>query len=120
MIEKYVEAYNRFDISGMLTDLHDKVVFQNVSGDTVNLKTESKGAFQKQAEAALGYFSERRQTITNWEQVSPEVIRIGIAYRGVLAIDFPNGMKAGEVLELTGQSEFIFQEQQIISITDRS
>ncbi|MEL6836505.1 MAG: nuclear transport factor 2 family protein [Bacteroidota bacterium] len=120
IIEKYVEAYNRFDISGMLRDLHEEVVFQNISGGEVNLKTEGKTAFREQAEAAKHYFSERRQTITNWEYVSPDLVRIGIAYRGVLAVDLPNGMKAGELLELTGSSVFQFRRQQIIGIVDES
>ncbi len=120
MIENYVNAYNRFDINGMLADLHEEVVFQNFSGDEVSLKTESKAAFRTQAEVALNYFSERQQSITSWQWLSPSVVQIDLVYRAVLAIDFPNGMKAGETLELTGRSKFTFQEQQIIGIADYS
>ncbi|MEL7252493.1 MAG: nuclear transport factor 2 family protein [Bacteroidota bacterium] len=120
IIEKYVEAYNSFDTSAMLNDLHEQVVFQNISGGEVNLKTKGKAAFREQAEAAKNYFSERQQTITHWEYVSSDLVRIGITYRGVLAVDLPSGMKAGETLELTGSSEFRFRGQQIIGIVDES
>ena len=43
-----------------------------------------------------------------------------IYYEGVLAVDFPNGMKAGKVLRLNGQSEFEFKDGKIYRITDFS
>ena len=120
IIENYIQAYNNLDVDGMLTDLHEELVFQNISGGELNLKTEGKTAFREQAEMAKHYFSARRQTITAWEFLSPETVRININYLGVLAVDMPNGMKAGDTLELTGSSEFTFKDEQIIGISDVS
>jgi hypothetical protein len=47
-------------------------------------------------------------------------VMIEVAYRGVLAIDRPNGAKQGQVIELTGRSEFRFSDGLIRWITDIS
>ena len=43
-----------------------------------------------------------------------------IVYEGVLAVDLPNGMKAGEELRINGCSEFEFKDGKIYRITDFS
>jgi hypothetical protein len=37
-----------------------------------------------------------------------------------LAVDFPNGMKAGDVLRLNGRSEYTFRDGRIYQIIDFS
>ena len=118
-VEDYVNAYNAMDVPGMLTHLHTDVVFENESQGKVEMRLEGKEAFRQQAEAALAYFSERNQTITDW-QVAEDQITITVAYRAVLAMDFPNGMKKGDVLELRGSSVFQWDSDQIVHIVDRS
>ncbi|CAM5209059.1 hypothetical protein LSPH26S_03821 [Lysinibacillus sphaericus] len=47
-------------------------------------------------------------------------VRVAIAWRGVLAVDVPDGPRAGSVLELRGESEFEFTDGIISRIVDRS
>lgn len=119
LILQYIDAYNNFDVAGMLQGLHDEIEFINISNDQINLQLNGIRAFQSQAEQAKDYFTERRQTITNWNFESNHTA-IDVEYSGVLAIDFPNGMKAGQTLELNGKSEFYFKDHKIIKIIDRS
>ena len=51
---------------------------------------------------------------------STDHTEVNIAYHAVLAIDLPNGMNAGDELNLTGKSIFKFDGDKIISITDIS
>ena len=118
-INQYIAAYNGFDVEGMLEDLSEDVVFENTSNGTITLRTEGKAAFREQAAAASKYFRERKQTITSWNFDGPKVTT-SIAYRAVVAIDLPNGLSAGDHLQLDGTSEFIFAEGRIIRITDIS
>lgn len=120
VIQAYLDGYNDFDINKMLENLHQDVVFENITNGQVNLRTEGKTAFKKQAEQAKKYFSKRQQTAESWELISDEKVKITIKYRGVLAIDFPTGQKTGDILELRGESEFLFKENKIIKITDKS
>lgn len=123
IVDRYVAAYNAFDIEGMLRELHEAVVFNNQSGGVTTHQTTGIAAFRAQAEAALTMFSERRQQILGYREPADgggAEISIEIAYTATLANDLPNGMKAGEVLRLRGWSDFRFQDGKIIAITDRS
>jgi ketosteroid isomerase-like protein len=119
LVEAYIEAYNRFDVAGMLLPLHEDVVFRNVSNGEVNLTTTGKAAFQQQAEQAKHYFSQREQSVTNWMTTAHRV-EVAIDYRAVAAIEFPNGLKSGDTLRVQGKSVFEFADGKIISIEDIS
>lgn len=119
MIEGYINAYNAFDVQAMLQDLHEAVIFENSSNGQVDLRLEGIAAFKEQAEAAKSYFKERKQDPTTW-RFQGNVVEVDIDYTATLAIDFPNGMKAGDTLDMKGQSVFEFKDGQIIKIQDKS
>lgn len=119
LVKAYIEAYNRFDVAGMLAPLHEDVVFRNVSNGKVNLTTTGKEAFHQQAEQATQYFSQREQRVTDW-QVKGQRVEVAIDYTAVAAIEFPNGLKPGDALQLQGKSVFEIENGQIISIEDIS
>ncbi|GAB7086927.1 nuclear transport factor 2 family protein [Marinifilum fragile] len=119
VIENYIQAYNQFDIEGMLTDLHEDVVFENISEGILTLRTEGIDEFHTQAEKAMNCFSQREQIIRNWDIQLDKVV-IDIDYKATLATDLPSGMKQGDILEISGQSEFVFEEDKIIRIVDRA
>ncbi|WP_282126190.1 nuclear transport factor 2 family protein [Marinifilum flexuosum] len=119
VIEHYIQAYNQFDVEGMLMDLHEDVVFENISEGILTLRTEGIDEFQTQAEKAMTYFSQREQMIRNWDIQLDKVV-IDIEYKAVLATDLPNGMKQGDLLQISGQSEFVFEEDKIIRIVDKA
>lgn len=119
LVIAYIEAYNRFDVGGMLAPLHEAVVFRNISDGTVTLTTVGKEQFRQQAEQATSYFSQREQRIIDWK-VRDNEVEVAIEYSAIAAIDFPNGLKAGDALQLQGASIFMFQDGAISSITDIS
>ena len=119
IIQKYLEAYNKFDIEGMLSVLSDDVKFENVQNDKVNTSTNGKIEFRQLAEQSKTLFSERKQIIKSIEN-NPQITSVKISYHGILASDLPNGMKAGEQINLEGVSEFIFSNSKICSIRDIS
>jgi hypothetical protein len=119
VIENYIKSYNEFYSTGMTRDLTNDVVFENVSNGKVDLRTEGIEEFAKQAESSKQFFKQRKQTIESWEFNDSKVV-ITIAYKAVLAVDLPNGLKAGDTLELKGKSEFEFENQKIKKIIDIS
>lgn len=119
IIVNYIESYNEFDIKGMTKDLHKDIIFENISNGNVDLRTDGIKKFINQAESAKQYFKKRQQTIKSWKFQAQKVI-ININYKAVLAIDLPNGMKAGDTLKLKGLSEFYFKGGKIINIKDKS
>ncbi|WP_303310015.1 nuclear transport factor 2 family protein [Hymenobacter sp. BT730] len=119
LVQDYIEAYNRFDVDGMVRHLHEDVVFRNISGGEVNLTTTGKESFRQQAEQATQYFSQREQRVTTW-QVANNQVEVLIDYVAVAAVNLPIGLKAGDTLELKGKSVFKFADGQIVSIDDIS
>ncbi|WP_040398032.1 nuclear transport factor 2 family protein, partial [Cesiribacter andamanensis] len=67
-IERYINAYNAFNIAGMLAELHPDIRFQHISQGEVNLQLQGLAAFRKQAEQAAALFRQRKQTIRYIEQ----------------------------------------------------
>ncbi|MBX0291448.1 nuclear transport factor 2 family protein [Hymenobacter sp. HSC-4F20] len=119
LVQDYIEAYNRFDVDGMLRPLHEEVVFRNVSNGEVTLTLSGKEAFCQQAQQALHYFSQREQRVTEW-QLADNRAEVLLDYSAAAAIDFPNGLKAGDTLQLQGKSVFQFANGLIVSIDDIS
>lgn len=119
LIEYYLDAYNSFDVKRMVTAFHPDIEFKNFSGGKVSAIASGIEQFRVLAEKSEKMFSSRQQSIKAFEATGDQA-SIEIEYAGVLAVDLPNGMKAGETLQLTGHSDFIFQDQKIYRLTDYS
>ncbi len=119
LIDRYLAAYNAFDVDGMLSLLSQDVRFENYSGDQLTAATSGIDEFRKLAEQSRSLFSEREQRIAGLKFGHDSAIAV-IAYRGKLAADIPDGPSAGTVLDLQGESEFSFGNGQITRIVDRS
>lgn len=119
LIEKYIVAYNAFDVDGMLKLLSPGVRFENWSGAELTTEASGLDEFRQLAHQAKAMFSEREQRITSLKQSADSVV-VSIAYRGQVAVDIPGGPRAGTVLNLNGESEFAFKDCLISKIVDRS
>jgi len=119
IIQNYIEAYNQFDTDKMIADFDESIVFENIQNGETNLILNGIKEFTAQAEKAKEYFSERKQTITSLRQDEITAI-VDVDYYAVLAIDFPNGLKAGQGLNMKGKSIFQFLDDKIIKLTDMS
>lgn len=119
LVERYLAAYNRFDVDGMLAVLSNDVRFENYSGDVLTASASGIDEFRSLAEQACALFCEREQRLTSLE-LAPGAATACIAYRGRLAADIPGGPPAGTLLELAGTSEFSFDGGRIVRIVDRS
>lgn len=118
-IHNYVNAYNAFDVEGMLRHLHEDVVFRNYSKGFVEVETHGVHEFKRLAEQSKGVFSSRRQAIKAIK-INGEVAEVEIDYKGVLAVDLPNGLKTGDTVDLAGRSIFHFSGNKIYILEDHS
>lgn len=119
IIKNYIEGYNQFDIDKMIVDFNDKIIFENVTNGEVNMSLNGVAEFKEQAEQAKNYFLSRKQTITAFHHFEFKT-EIEIDYHAVLAMDFPNGMKKGDELNLKGKSVFEYLDDKIVKLTDIS
>lgn len=119
IILNYIRGYNEFNISKMVADFSDEITFENIQNGQTSITLNGIEEFKSQAETAKNYFSERQQKIKSFRH-DQDKTEIEIGYFGVLAADFPNGMKKGQELTLTGKSIFIFKDKKVIKLTDIS
>ncbi|MFD2614167.1 nuclear transport factor 2 family protein [Paenibacillus gansuensis] len=119
IIEKYIEAYNSFEIVSMVELLHKDILFRNISNGEITTEIRGIQTFRELAEQSSTMFSSRRQTITDYSVINDK-IEVGIDYEGTLAVDFPNGLKIGDKLKLAGKSKFEIKEGKISLIEDYS
>jgi hypothetical protein len=119
IIKNYVEGYNQFNIDKMIVDLSSDIIFENVQDGEINMTLAGLNQFKEQAEKSKIYFSEREQTITAFNHLELKT-EMEIDYHAVLAMDFPNGMKIGDELNLKGKSIFEFIDNKIVRLTDIS
>ncbi|MCX2738857.1 nuclear transport factor 2 family protein [Pontibacter anaerobius] len=119
IIESYVKAYNAFDVAGMVKDMHHDIVFENIADGITNHKILGISAFLHQAEQATAYFREREQRIKSIS-FEEDVAEVEVSYSGVVGVDLPNGMQAGEELTLEGKSIFYFENGKITKLQDIS
>ena len=119
LIERYVAAYNEFDVDGMLETLAPDVRFENWSGGQLTASSDGRDAFRVLAEQAKTVFAEREQRDT--APAPPGYPLVGaIAWRGLLPVAVPGGPPAGTRLALRGESEFVVRDGQLALVVDRS
>lgn len=119
IIQNYIDGYNQFDIDQMVKDFDINIVFENVQNGETNLVLNGLSEFRQQAETAKAYFSERTQTITAITHFE-HTTEVDIQYVATLAMDFPNELQKGQILQLSGKSIFEFQGNTITRLTDIS
>ena len=118
-IERYVAAYNSFDVPGMLALLHAEIAFENVTGGEVTAVAHGIEEFRQLAERSAQLFASRRQSIRDYRSGDDEAT-IEIDYEGVLAEDLSPELRAGDTLRLSGRSTFRFRDGRIARIVDES
>jgi ketosteroid isomerase-like protein len=119
LIERYLTAYNAFDVPGMLALLRPDVTFENVSGSQVTAAANGREEFRALAEHAATLFTSRRQTIRQYIPTA-DGAQVEIDYEGVLAADLGPELRAGATLRLAGRSTFAIQDGRIARIVDES
>lgn len=119
LIERYIAAYNAFNIDGMLTVMSDDVVFRNVSDGEITMEIEGREELRVAAEQAKAMFSTRTQKPTGWA-FSGDTVTVEIDYQAVLSVDIEDGPDAGETMWLKGWSVFRFEDGLVVEFEDHS
>lgn len=118
-VEAYINAYNAMDVDSMIAYLADDVVFRNYAGDTITAQANDKAGFEELARVSVSAFKERKLTLKKIFNMGDTTV-LTIQFDGIVAVDMPNGWKAGQKLDYRGASEFQLTDGKIIRITDQS
>jgi hypothetical protein len=119
IVKKFIRAYNSLNVEGMIIYLHPEIEFNNISSGVENAYTKGIEEFRKLANNSIQMFKEREQKITSFTE-SDDAVNVEINYRGIIAVDLTNGLKAGEILVMNGKSKYVFKDNFIKLIVDES
>lgn len=119
LIEQYIKAYNAFNIDGMIDVLHESINFKNITNGDVNAQTQGIEEFRVLAEQSAQIFSQRYQVVKSIA-FTDDKAEVEIDYEGILSVDLPNGMKAGESVKLQGKSIYQMKDEKLVLIEDYS
>ncbi len=119
IIELYIKAYNTFDVDGMLALLHEQIEFRNISKGRINAIASGKEEFRQLAEESKSIFSTRQQR-PKYFAANGDMISVKVQFIGIIAMNTPDGLTAGQEINLEGTSFFTFQDSLLIRITDIS
>ncbi len=119
LIARYLDAYNAFDVHGMLALLHPDVTFENVAGGEVTATARGREEFRALAEHAATLFTSRRQTIRRYSPTTRGA-QVEIDYEGVLTTDLGPGLGVGSTLRIAGRSTFEMRDGCIVRLVDES
>lgn len=119
VIKQYIDGYNNFDTQKMTEVFSDDIVFVNIQNGRINMTLNGINEFKNQAETVKQFFLQRNQKILSFKHEG-HITQIEIDYHGILAQDFPNGLKKGQEISLNGKSTFEFRDGKIIKLTDES
>jgi hypothetical protein len=117
IIKHYIRAYNRFAVDEMLRDAHPNIVFRHLAKGKETLKTEGIEALREQAQKVIPLYRARRQKLRTIRFLGDKV-EADIDYMIEMAVDLPNGPKAGQRVIAQGKTTFLFEGELIIGITD--
>lgn len=117
VIDSYIKAYNEFNVDEMVKNIHQDIEFKNIAGGEVNVHIKGLDILKKQAEQSAGLFKKRKMTITQ-QTIKGDAVENKIDFTAILAMDIPDGPKAGEIIKIKGKSIFKFKNGKIILIED--
>lgn len=119
IIENYLDAYNQMDVQRMMENFDQTIEFEHQVDGRIVLKLTGFREFKEHAELAKSIFLKRRQTPSNW-QFEGTTVKVQIHFEGILAQDLRDDLKSGDAMIMHGESEFVFFQNKIIQITDRT
>lgn len=119
LIDRYLDAYNRMDVDGMLATMQREIIFENYTAGVLSVRTLGIEELRHLAESSRHLFLARRQTITGYSEAAG-IAHAQIAFEGTFAVDLPNGVRAGQRIAVKGRSEFKELDGLLIYIADHS
>lgn len=119
IVSDYIEYYNSFQLEKMIDLFSQDCCFENISNSSNPVRCVGKMALYEMACSTSKLFKERKQTVTNWI-IGENKIAIEIDYMAILSELLPNGLKAGDSINLKGVSIYEFENKKIKRLCDFS
>lgn len=118
IVQRYLDAYNRKDVTALVDCVSDEVLFENVSNAGQSMKIEGREAFAELAGRAATMFESRKQTVRT-AVVDGDIVALEVDWIGTPAVDL-GPMKAGVEVAMRGASFITIAGGKLARIVDLS
>jgi ketosteroid isomerase-like protein len=118
IIQSYLDAYNRKDVTALVNCVSETILFENVSNAGQSLKIAGRSAFAELAGQAATLFITRHQSVRT-AVVAGDQVALEIDWTGIPAVDL-GPLKAGERVALRGASFMTVVDGKLARIVDLS
>jgi len=108
IVQKYINAYNNFDIEGMMSCMHTDCIFESRHNGELSFTTKGKHSFRQICSVAKNNYSFRKQIIEGFTSKG-ELLEVKFYFKGTLAIDLDEMGKKGEKIAFETKSIFEFK-----------
>lgn len=119
IFQRYLLAYNSFDVNGMLEMLSDEVNFANYSNGVMTASASNKCEFKELANKGKWIFDERKQEIVSMRPLE-NGLEAKIRFLGKLSDEVAKEVHSGHYVEIYGTSKVEFRDRKIVRLVDRS
>ncbi len=117
IVQKYINAYNNFDIESMMSYMHADCIFESKHNGVLSFTTKGKHSFRQICSVAKNNYSFRKQIIEGFTSKG-ELLEVKFYFKGTLALDIPELGKKGENIAFETKSIFVFKNGLIYKLTN--
>ena len=117
IVQKYINAYNKFDIDGMISLMHIDCTFEMIHDNKITLKTYGKSDFRQLCILSKNNYKYRKQIIESFKEENNKV-EVNLYFKATLAIDIPDLGKKDEKISFETKTIFELKNNAIYKITN--
>ena len=117
IVQKYISAYNDFDIETMVSLMHADCIFESRVNNKVMLSTKGQTSFRQICNLSKKNYKYRKQIIEDFKEYDNKV-EVKLYFKATLAVDIPDLGKKDEVISFETKSIFEFKSGLIYKITN--
>jgi len=116
-VQKYISAYNDFDIETMVSLMHADCIFESRENNVVMFSTKGKTSFRQICNLSKKNYKYRNQVIEDFKHYDNKV-EVKLYFKATLAVDIPDLGKKDEQIAFETKSIFEFKNDLIYKITN--
>ena len=117
IVQKYITAYNNFDIEGMMSYMHTDCIFESKTNGKLTFSTKGKHSYRLICAAAKNNYIFRKQIIEGFRTIG-ESVEVDLYFKASLALDIPELGKKGEQIAFETKSIFEFKNGLIYKLSN--
>lgn len=114
-VQKYISAYNNFDIETMISLLHNDCIFESKQNNIVTLRTKGKPDFRQICNLSKNNYKYRKLVIEDFKEYE-NTLELKLYFKATLAVDIPDLGKKNEQISFETKSIFEFKNTLIYKI----